>query len=326
MITAYVIELLKTQNRVIIPDLGAFLINRSPSGDIISFNDFLKFNDGVLVNHMIKVEKISKTEAVDKIKDFIKQADKGFREQNRFDMEGLGFLYRDDRGNILLSTKQSDTPETKQLTEQPPVKEENQLNNAPEIEFAKTPLSEPPKSDTQKPGSFAASQETKVHKPLYQKPPYSTSKTTTMDSTKKIIIIASISLVVLAGILFSLVYFNVVSMEKLTFWKTKKAEIVQIAEPLPVADTTPVVQPEPVPVETPVAVVKYHVVAGSFKNQNYAAKFSEKLKQEGFNSTIVGPRNNFYVVTYASFEARKDAIAEYNRLKETHDQIWILKY
>ena len=85
----YIIELLKTHTRVIIPDFGAFIVKVTEATDggegtrTISFNDFLKFNDGVLINHIIKTENISKTESVKKIKEYIKTIEQEFRKSNK---------------------------------------------------------------------------------------------------------------------------------------------------------------------------------------------------------------------------------------------------
>ena len=63
MINEYIKELISNNSRVIIPDFGAFMIQNSDNGKIISFNDFLKFNDGVLVNKIIVNEHILELES-----------------------------------------------------------------------------------------------------------------------------------------------------------------------------------------------------------------------------------------------------------------------
>ena len=81
MIEKYIQELLKDNNRVILPDFGAFLVRATSkhkdSNDLalklpdVYFSPFLKFNDELLVKFVIEKEKITKEEAMIKIKAFI---------------------------------------------------------------------------------------------------------------------------------------------------------------------------------------------------------------------------------------------------------------
>jgi len=109
MITKYIVELLKENSRVIVPDLGAFMASlksgapkdsNEVSDKNISFNDFLKYNDGLLVNQIIKEEKVSKEDATAKIKEFVVQTDKLIRKGEKVAVEEIGSLYLDDRGSI----------------------------------------------------------------------------------------------------------------------------------------------------------------------------------------------------------------------------------
>lgn len=105
MISNYLKELIEDNNRIIIPDFGAFMIQDTPEGKQISFNDFLKFNDGLLVNQIIKSEKISKNEATEKITAFVKAVEKSFSENKAFEVKGVGFLTKDAHGNIKFEIK-----------------------------------------------------------------------------------------------------------------------------------------------------------------------------------------------------------------------------
>ncbi len=118
MIKTYLFELLKVNSRVIIPDLGAFLVKEKPGGKMeVSFNDFLKFNDGLLVNKIIKIENISKTDATKKIKEFIKEIE-GSIKTGRFTIENVGTFYKDDFGRIKFDPyKEEKAKETKQPEE-----------------------------------------------------------------------------------------------------------------------------------------------------------------------------------------------------------------
>ncbi|MBN2681054.1 MAG: PQQ-binding-like beta-propeller repeat protein [Bacteroidales bacterium] len=72
---------------------------------------------------------------------------------------------------------------------------------------------------------------------------------------------------------------------------------------------------------------KYHIIAGSFSIKENAVKFSAKLKSQGFDSEMFGPRKNFWYVPYYSFATKQEALA---KLKEVHSttnkEAWILEY
>lgn len=105
MIHKYLKELVENNNRIIIPDFGAFMVQDTPEGKQISFNDFLKFNDGLLVNQIIKSEKISKNEATEHIKTFVKEVEAAFSKKEAYKVEEIGFLIKDDHGNIKFESK-----------------------------------------------------------------------------------------------------------------------------------------------------------------------------------------------------------------------------
>lgn len=112
MIDRYIKELLLENNRVIIPDFGAFIAritaeSKEPDSlehKTIVFNDILKFNDGLLVNYIIKIENTDLTQALQKISDFTQNVVNEFGKGNDFEIEGIGQLHRDKRGNVTLIT------------------------------------------------------------------------------------------------------------------------------------------------------------------------------------------------------------------------------
>ncbi len=178
MISKYIKELVEdNNNRIIVPDFGAFMIQNTPNGKQISFNDFLKFNDGLLINQIIKAEKITKAEATEKIKSFIKDVEKQFADKKSFEIKDVGFLTRDDQNNIKFEGKLAAAAKTSAPKTEPtkastaktePVKTEPAKPATGKVEIPKTrkniaipkePLSN--KKDD-KPESQSASKTTKV--------------------------------------------------------------------------------------------------------------------------------------------------------------------
>ncbi len=100
MINKYIKDLIPANSRIIIPDLGAFMIQNLPEGRKISFNDFLKFNDSILLNKIIQEERIDSISGKEMIKNYVKEIEAAFKRGEKYAIEGVGYLYKDDRGNI----------------------------------------------------------------------------------------------------------------------------------------------------------------------------------------------------------------------------------
>ena len=83
---------------------------------------------------------------------------------------------------------------------------------------------------------------------------------------------------------------------------------------------TPIV--EETIVEEPIK--NYAVIGGSFKEESNANKFNEKLQNKGFNSKISLTRNNYYCVSYSSFEKEQDAISYLREKRSEEIKVWIL--
>ncbi len=65
----YLLTLLDLNSRVIIPELGAFIIRQNDLNELV-FNDLLAFDDGMLIDHIIQAEQLSKSEAQNRIRRF----------------------------------------------------------------------------------------------------------------------------------------------------------------------------------------------------------------------------------------------------------------
>jgi nucleoid DNA-binding protein len=98
----YLIELLETNNRVIVPDLGAFIIRQQEPRELV-FNDLLAFNDGMLTSHIKQQEGISMSKAQVKIEEFVDQVKKVLTKGDIYHLENLGYLKMDDSSKIEFS-------------------------------------------------------------------------------------------------------------------------------------------------------------------------------------------------------------------------------
>jgi cell division septation protein DedD len=98
----YLISLLETNNRVIVPDLGAFIIRQQEPRELV-FNDLLAFNDGMLTSHIKQQEGISMSKAQVKIEDFVDRVKKVLTKGDIYHLENLGYLKMDDSSKIEFS-------------------------------------------------------------------------------------------------------------------------------------------------------------------------------------------------------------------------------
>ncbi len=105
----YISELIKENNRVIIPNFGAFIISKE-NGISILFNNFLSFNDGLLVNYVAEQKGIDTIVATDQVFNFVDNLKKELDEKGTYSIEKLGVFKKDENG--ILRFQQSEDFET----------------------------------------------------------------------------------------------------------------------------------------------------------------------------------------------------------------------
>jgi hypothetical protein len=356
MLDKYLIELINSNNRVIIPDFGAFMIQDTPEGKQISFNDFLRFNDGLLVNQIIKEEKVNKDEALNKIKSFVKEINKIFIEKKSFEIKGLGFLTKDNHGNIKFEKTVSENNTQKNEIVKPDEKKK-------EIEKKQTIYSPHPKP------TVAASAKTSTIKQTVKKPlstekksnvrqtvkTKSTTQKKTVTHTKsdnntaKILIIIVTSIIIIGGGYWAFTKFNLISI----FKKNTAKQVVNVPKPvvessvvvidstIEKADTVAlnnkkteqseyeqveqdsIARNESEDIAEPSELYKYYLIGGSFKYIKNAERFNKKLIAEGYESLIITKNNGFHLVTYEGSNNWNDIVNKWNRIKTTNPAVWI---
>ncbi|HAM97904.1 MAG TPA: hypothetical protein DCQ26_04775 [Marinilabiliales bacterium] len=347
MISSYLKELIDHNNRIIIPDFGAIMIQDTPEGKQITFNDFLKFNDGLLVNQIIKAEKTSKNQATEKIKEFIKEVEKSFSNSQPYELAGIGFLVKDSHGNIRfekLTTQKAqvrptDVKPTIVLDEVPKAKSEDipkETEKKIEIEAEQktetkptapiAPPKEPVKTEPSTPKAVPPKASPSGTQRTYSSKPITPKKM--KNNTLKTIIIAAIVIIILGGGTWAVWEYKLIGKFSEKFLKKEviqePVEAVAITDTLVVADTTP----EPVIVEEPENKIdpnakRYYIVAGSFKVASNADRYNKKLTDEGYMSEIVMRRNGFHVVSYKTVYDKNEALMEWKKMREKNPETWI---
>jgi len=70
---------------------------------------------------------------------------------------------------------------------------------------------------------------------------------------------------------------------------------------------------------------KYHIIAGSFKNPEYARKFLNDLNTSGYNASIVIQPSGMNAVAIGSYATREEANEAMRSYKSKLPNLWILK-
>lgn len=95
----YLIEILKLQNSVILPGLGALMIPSQKTGKVF-FNQHLKFNDGSLARYLAENEGVELQEAQNKVAKFVREIEAQIGKGEAYDMFEFGKFFKDATGDI----------------------------------------------------------------------------------------------------------------------------------------------------------------------------------------------------------------------------------
>lgn len=200
MVATYIQELLATNNRVIVPNFGAFLVRAtSKSKDAntleeklkdIYFSPFLKFNDELLEKHIIKKEGVSKEEAAKKITEFIDSVKKELETEKPFIIKDFGHFEADKQGKVQFITVAKEEKAETKTAAKPAATKKTKTTAPTKASSDTTKKTETKKDETKKPASPEAKEETKKEEPKAdaepQKPEVTTEDSKTKTSTSKL--------------------------------------------------------------------------------------------------------------------------------------------
>ncbi len=323
-------ELIKNNNRVIIPDLGAFLIRKQGDSQTISFNSIIKFDDGLFTGFISQKEKIDKKQAKDKLTEYTNKIKAELNKGNQFKVGTLGSLYKDANGKIQFIEGKGKPPAEAAGAAAAPKNPETKTEK-PDAgpAAAKTEKKEEKKPvEPDKSGSKPGDKQKTVHERLQtsgKKPSTVQSKTTTQakpkaaaskttsssgsgDNNKKILVGAGIALLVLG--LFAVYWFVL----KDKFFKEPDLPLVadtlpEIEEPkedVATMETDSIVKAEK---DTAVAVAKAKESDTKDKKEPKVVKASNKPVKKSYSG------KQYYIVA-GCFEVEQNADNYVNTLKQ----------
>jgi len=348
----YILDLIRENNRVIIPNLGAFIVAHE-SGVTILFNNFLSFNDGLLVEHIMKRENLDRLDATDKVNHYVERIKETLDTTGKYELDGLGEFTKDASG-ILRFTQADELNTSVFAGGQETVKEENEelldIESTPEkdeeeITTEEETVMNTPVEETVK--------ETEAETPTPEPEPvpeeeHEEYKTTSEDiyeeeKAKEKVALFIILFVLVPLIGFGIYYFffndtvetNVKAKQEIVH-KTvvpqviadnKKSNEIEAGPESTVKESE--VKPEPVkePVKKKPAVAsrRHFIIVGSFQEEVNANKFVETMRKKGFDSPVTIPRNGMYLVGVESFTSLSRAMKRQEELlNKMKLESWIL--
>ncbi len=349
----YLLDLIKNNNRVIVPNFGAFIISRD-AGTTVLFNNFLSFNDGLLINHISHKEGIDTNEATQRVSDFVDHVKQELDKKGEYTIEKLGTFTKDQSGilrftqNPHVSGLIPDKEEVKDdsaLLDIDSEASEDAEEKKPSEETKKTPppvSKDKPLHDPQKKSSFekkTADSGQKTHKAEKPIPPKERKKVTPsmIDEGGKRSkfppwAIALIILIPLIILLLYIFYWSDQDQEKeVTAEKTEIVDTLVVPEEVDSAaikkakeDEIKKIQAEE-EAKQQATIRKHHIIVGGFKNETNAKKLVNELKSKGFEEATTFTRDNLVLVSAASYESLPKARKAQERFLNQHQmENWIL--
>lgn len=341
MISKYIKELIPVNSRIIIPDFGAFMIQDTPNGKVISFNDFLKFNDSILLNRIITSEKVDAAKGKEEIKAYVAEIEAAFKAGESFAVEGVGYLSKDSQNNINFVQDESAKAKGKPKAAAKPKAEPKAEAKTEVVKPAAAPAAEP-KVEAPKPQPAAAPktqpsapQPTTAPKTTYINNSYTNNKMeikTKNNKTLTTVLIIVAALVIVGVLVWMAIDFNWFGR----FMPAKEAPApIEVVDTTPAIDTTAVAdtvevavveEPEPVIVSEPVDPNSKHchIIAGSFQVESNALRFQEDMRSRGYDAQIVTRNTGYYYVSIKMFDTRAEAVAEWRNMTMENPNLWIL--
>ena len=329
----YILELISENNRVIIPNFGAFIVSKEHGASIL-FNNFLSFNDGLLVNYVAEKKGVDTIIATEEVFEYVDKLKRELDESGSYRIDKLGTFKKDDNGILRFqqaedfadqfneeATTNTDLEDTIKTEAEEPTKvalQDLEADSTPDKaektkeEKESTALVEPQKEavkeetkNTVTPPIIVPPVEKKV---VEDKRPEETKKVEVKkekyvekkkDNRGLIIYIAIAAILVIA----LLVYFLFLRKPKKQLPTVPKKELIKKPVKKPVLKDTVKIKPKVV--ETPktkkpandILKGQIHIIVGGFKEVGNANKMVDKLKSKGYSKAQTIKKGNMHLVS-----------------------------
>ncbi|MCU4162401.1 HU family DNA-binding protein [Carboxylicivirga caseinilyticus] len=342
----HILSLIKENNRVIIPNFGAFIVAKE-NGFTILFNNFLSFNDGLLIDYVASNEGITSEQASEKVDKYVEEVKQKLDSSGEYIINGLGTFTKDATG-ILRFTQ------AEEVNGEEDLKEENELLDIDGFVKEDVKEEESVEDSVETPGITMVNEdplveveEEKVEEKFEEPKLVEESKTSVTNVTNQYIeedkkrrnrsILIFLIIFVLLPIIGVIVYFSFFNNDKTPVKKEVKTQPVEkpkTEDSIKLDDKLqgnvvagPEVKKEEKPVVVqPVAIDKpHHIIVGSFKSNENALRYIKSLEAKGFDKCTTIQHNSMTLVSIESFDKvykaqqRQEEILNSNRIES-----WIL--
>ncbi len=362
-LSRYIKEVLLSRDNVIIPNFGAFekvTISASiveSTGEItpphtnLIFKPELKSDNGVLIKYIADKEKLEEEKVVEEIKKQVDAWNTNIDSGKNVILPGIGLIHKNSSGEIAFKSdvKPSDFPDSYGLptitVQEKTAAVRNEQNE---------------KKNTKKPLKKAHIKKTPIKKtPVKKEATQKTKKEQTGEtkSNKKLIVGLAIGVPIAALIILGALNFDfvkqkvsegsdfvsnlfsreeeddtskanenlVVNIDSLSAKDSATAETEAVLENYTIinSETNTKVEPK---MEELTSVKKVHIIAGSFKQKQYAQRQRNKLNKKGFKATVLPLNKGLYRVSVASYDNIENAVKDFDKIKSIDESlsVWIL--
>ncbi len=328
----YLKGLALNNRRVIIPDLGAFLSKEGDeNGNNLIFSSFLKYNDGFLESYIAEKENITPTESLVLIQRFVEEVNKAIKAKRKYEVEGFGHFYMDERGGVAFSTEES-----KSQPVAPPVQESKPVEPVKPVVVttpvtAKEPVTQAETKQTPTAGQTTAA--TTSSHTSYSSRNVEVKKETVIEKKNNNGLLLTIVILLLLIVLLLCSYFICDGVRK-------KVDSFFGYNPCPPTLVTPPVQPavQPVdtvaktPTETTAAPTvssttagTYYVIVGTFMIKSNADKMYQQCVTDGYKPEMLPMMGEFYPVAVTKTTDKNEAVKIMWQMKDKYGDAWVYK-
>lgn len=307
----YILELIKTNNRVNLPGLGALLVSND-NGVKILFNQYLNYDDGLLTDYIAKNESVGEDAAKEKMRQFIASVNEILDRGEKYTMPEIGTFSKAD-GVITFAQNDSASAGDEGI----------ELVSSHKID--ETPAEQQPKAaqPQEKKSETSGSDTTTATPPVT---PIVSVSSSNNNMTTRILVSILIFILLLATVYLSLFVFWKENVVYRYFYENQTEEVLEevAEEPAqPVSEDTVVVE-EPKPVLNKVKR-GYNIIVGSYKNESGASQRVKDLQGRGFESAYMYQRDSWFVVSIETLPTLEDAEAVQEKIVDTYRiESWIV--
>jgi nucleoid DNA-binding protein len=353
----YLFELIRENNRIIIPNFGAFIVSREKGRNIL-FNNFLSFNDGLLISHICAVEGVDSATATQKVEDYVAHINGSLDEKGLFEIDGIGQFTKDESGILRFEQSPSESPgiDDADSTKEELPEEEDAFRSTDDSDLLDLDTSGGEEIPTNTPADETNYQPNQPEEPA----PYSVGSATvgipsvqeidskTDDISEEsssganiyinneerkrpvglIVLIVLISLLLIGSALW---FFTNVLDDFKSSNKQQAVETQQVEEPEMIKEAA---QPEEEigfvedeVVEEPVVVStrQHHIIVGSFRDEAKAGEQMQMLINKGYATASILPYKGRYLLSVEWYPSVNKALQRQEELlNELQMENWVL--